>query len=419
MPFNEGESYADTVGRPEESAADIAAAAWNNFKSTQSIVGSVVDGWKREGLDEGSVNKLSPLEINKQYPGLNADRDTSIHEARFIMEKRAEVQRNQQIIDSASDSFLKGTVLPFVAGAGAMVTDPIDMGINFVTGGLGSSLKVGAGLGRKIAIDALEAGVGAAIAEAPIAMEMEETFEDYTAKQFLTNVIGASLLQVGLMHGVGKAWEGTARSVEFMGAKTSDGLIKVAEVMEKQGMNSSSILNHSINKMKELTGKADEVHLAVKETLGDKVPLGKDMIESMDNVVQAHEMGKITDAEFANFTNHAMELGVDERVLQKAVDPDATFKQTEAEIAEFKEVMNKSSQKFDPKIQKMSEELEEFNPLEYTKKHLAEHETKIDAETKAKPESADPNVSEVITEKQKVVQEKEFLRELAACRRGA
>jgi len=429
MPFDTGESYAEPIGPPEESTSAVASAAWENMGLTGTLSGAVIDGWKREGLSKMG-KAVTPAEANKMFPGLNADRDITLSEADFIMSKREKVAENQQIIDSAADSFLKGTVVPFVAGAAKAMTDPVDMGINFITGGLGAGLAAGKGLAAKIAIDALEAGVGAAIAEAPVAMEMTDTFEEYTSKHFLTNVIGAATLQVGLMHGVPGAWKGTAKSVEFMGAKTSDGLLKFADVLEKKGINSTPAIRAAVDKITELTGKADEVHLSIKETLGGKVEIGDDMIDSLRNVIKAHDDGKITDAELISFRDHAQELGVDERVIAQAMDPEKSLEFNDAETAQIKEINNspEAKQNYNPEAKKLNESLDDFDPDNFTDNHLDNEfddvfggeEFDFEGNPIAKevtPETKE--VTQVVKERNKGIQEKEFLRELAACRRGA
>lgn len=420
MPFNYAEPDLEPVGRPEESVSSIAAAAWENMSLTGTFVGSITDGWEREGLAQQG-KAVSPKEANTMFPGLNADRDITIPEAEFIMGKREQVQANQQIIDSASDSFLKGTVLPFVAGSARAMLDPIDMGINIITGGIGTGLKAGASKVRQIAIDAMEGAVGATIAETAVAKEMTDTFEEYTAKNFLTNVIGASVLQVGIMHGIPAGAKGTVKTLDFMGAKTSDGLVKFADALEAHGVNSTNSIRHLVNKLEELTNKHTEVDMSIQNTLGGKVEVGEDMTSSLKNVIDAHAEGKINDAELIAFRDQALDMGVDERVLAQAMDNEKGFEFNDAEIAEVKKINDdpKNKQGFNPEAAAETKALDDFDPDNIQSQFIKVAEAAEDTGASVDVDGKTVSTLDVKSKTAQDVQEREFFREFAACKRGA
>jgi len=412
LPLGQTQDFGEM--QPEVSGWSVAQAAWDNAGLTSTFTGAVTQSMQREELASRG-KPISPEVANGIFPGLNADRDITLSEAEFIMERRNKVKENQDIIDRASDSFLKGTALPFVAGAARAMVDPIDMGINLITGGIGTGLKVGAGLGRKIAIDAAEAAVGATIAEAAVAKEMTESFEEYTSKHFLQNVIGASVLQIGITHGAPAAWKGSAKALDFAGAKTSDNLIKLADTLESKGVSSFKGVSHLIEKIKGGVNKVDEVNMAAKNVLGDKVELGDDLPSTMKNVVEAHENGKITDQELSDFRESAIAGGVDERILKQAVDNETPFEFSDQEIAEFKEIINdeKSQSGYNKEAHDMDKEMDGFDPERLKDQHIEARKEVPEGEKVA------PEIAKEVEIETRSIKEQEFFREFAACRRGA
>lgn len=410
---------------PEVGLGRVMKAAWDNASLGATTTSAITAGIERGGLSEIGV-KQEPKKINAMFPGLNADRAITVSEAEYIMDRRKQKQENQDVIDLASDSFLKGTVAPFVSGAARSMIDPVDLSVGFITGGIGTGLAKGASVARKVAIDAAEAALAASIAEAPVAMEMNESFEEYTAKDFLQNVAMASVLQVGILHGGSSAFKGTAKALEFAGDKTADGMLRVAEVMESQGLKSDSFLNTTINKIKMKFDKITPLNNAIERNLPG-VEIGDDFSTSMKNVIKSFEDGVIDEKQLKDFRAEAIANGVDPKMMEKAVDKNAPLKFDEKEAHEVQQVIKDRTNQvdYDPDIQKVDQDMDTFDPDTFAAEEFKNTQTKLetldleDETLRFESEDVSFTAKDLKESIDKNINEQEFFKEFAACKRGA
>lgn len=412
---------------PEVSLGRVAKAAWDNASLGATTASAITSGIERGGL-ANIGEKQSPEKINKMFPGLNADRDITVSEAEYIMNRRQQMQYNQEIISKASDSFFKGTIVPFVSGAARSMLDPVDLGVGFITGGIGNGLAKGGSLARKIAIDAAEAATAATIAEAPVAMEMNETFEQYTAKNFVQNVALASVMQVGILHGGSAAFKGTAKSLEYAGGKTADGMLRVAESMENAGLKSDGFLNSTVDLIKRKFDNVEPLNMAVKNHLPENL-IGDDFGMTMRNVIKAFEDGVVDEKQLTNFRAEAIENGVDPRMIDKVVD-DGPLKFNEKEQFELSKTTQEESAKvdYDPKIVKIEKDLDNFSPEKILDEEIQATTTRLEAadlEAENVKFELDEggevqfNASTIKQDMEVGMKEQEFFKEFVNCRRGA
>lgn len=307
LPEAEGEA---SVGSIWEASQDITMTLTESFMQS-------------EARDTASKigKKLTPEEANKRFPGLQADREISEGEAQYLYDWKKEKAEKQKIINSASDSFLKGTALPFVAGAADSLTDPAEVAIGLATGGIGTGLKVGASLGKKIAIDFFEAGLSQTIAEAPIMMETNQSFEEYTSKQFAQNALMASVLQIGVQYGGSAAFKNTAKALKYAGEKTSENLYKLQRSLEKEGVNSTGVMNQLMEEIDaeySNTGKIREsVNRNFPEIDLEKAENFEDVMKIVD---ERYKAGDITDEAMDAFARDAFENGVNPQMMKRFVE---------------------------------------------------------------------------------------------------
>ena len=371
--FSEENAYV-----PEVSAGRVASAAWDIGIGDRET--SVLAKMKaRDDLSQIGP-KVKPAEINAQYPGLNADRDMTLQEAQFTFDLKQEKEESEKILQAASGSFMKGTVLPFVAGAGSAMSDPIGFGIGAFTGwGLGkvgakiaagaagkaaltgiekaATAKVGLEGAKKFAMDVFDNSIGNSISEALVWKDREESFEKYTAADFLKNAIGGSVLMTGAIHGAAKS----LKTVAKLGDKSLDSFQRMTDTVLEQEI-SPSVMESHIRIMDSVIDHTAESKGIVESSFEGKVELGDDMADSMANIKQAHSEGKISNEELKSFNEKIQESTVDNRVLD--LDKDNAFKFTDEEIVKFNEDMAnpKNSIHHDEVASQASDTMEGYDP---------------------------------------------------------
>jgi len=199
MPFSDPYSQ-ENAYVPPTSTARIAQASWDlGVEDRETSV--IAKMMARDDLSKVG-EKVSPEKLNAQFQGLNADRDMTLHEAQFVFDGKEERRKKEAIISSAS-GFWQGTVLPFVSGAASSMADPIGFAVGAFTGAaLGKAAgRASLSAGRKFALDAVDNTIGNSIAEGLVWKDREETFEEYTTKDFLQNAIGGAVIMTGATKG--------------------------------------------------------------------------------------------------------------------------------------------------------------------------------------------------------------------------
>lgn len=304
--------------------------------------------------------KLSPEMANERFPGLNADREITEGEAQYLYDWKKEKQEKQKIIDSASDSFLKGTVLPFVAGAAESLKDPAEVAIGFLTGGIGNGLAKGASIGKKVGIDMVEAAASQSIAEAPIMYETNESFEKYTVEQFAQNALLASVMQVGIVHGGSAAYKGTAKAMSYAGEKTTENLMRLQRNLEANGINSTKIVDNAMNKIKDSFEDVSVIKSRIAEHFPDTDLEGVANFEDAMNIVKKKfDNDEISVDEMDAFAKDAFESGVDPEMMKRSVE-DSQYEFPDDFVEETKTLAKDESQQvgYDNKYYKEIEEME-------------------------------------------------------------
>ena len=350
---------------PEISAGRVAEAAWDLGVGDRET--SVLSKMKaRDDLSQIG-DKLQPNEINAQYPGLNADREMTLQEAQFVSDEKQERLESEKILQAASGSFLKGTVLPFVAGAGSAMADPIGFGVGAFTGwGLGKVItKAATQAGKKLALkgaskfalDTFDNAIGNSISEALIWKDKEQTFEEYTSADFLKNAIGGAVIMTGAIHGGAKG----LRTVGKMGDKALDSFQRMTDTLAHEGK-SPAAMEDVLNIMDSVLDHTPESKGIVEASFGDRVDLGDDMADSMANIKKAHEEGKISTEELESFTEKIEDSEVDNRVLELSQDKE--FRLTDEELVKIDEKIKdpRSDLAHDHIAAKTGENMNDYNP---------------------------------------------------------
>jgi len=154
-------------------------------------------------LESQSANdeKLSPEQLNKEYPGMNFTEGKSRLVATELANRNAKYQE-LQVARSLGPQGLKGTILDFGMGAVASMTDPLEIGAGIATGfGIGFLAKTAIGkavaktavartvfgAGRLTAAEAarsVELGISQGLARKTIAQEVAKD----AAEGFIGNI---------------------------------------------------------------------------------------------------------------------------------------------------------------------------------------------------------------------------------------
>lgn len=413
----------------EEATGDVGAG--RIWKAAQEVGMTMTESFFQTEARKTAAKigkKLSPEEANTRFPGLEADREISEGEAQYLHDWKKERAENQRIIDSASDSFLKGTALPFVAGAAESLKDPAEVAIGLLTGGIGNGLAKGATLGRKIAIDAAEASVSQMIAEVPIALEQRESFEEYTAEQFLQNAVLAAAMQVGVTHGASAAFKGTAKALKFAGNKTTENLMKLQKHMEAQGISSTKALNDTITVLKNNFSEIDNLKGTISKNFPDMDMSKVDNFEDAINpVIARYKKGEITDEQLSQFTEQAIQEGADPQLMKSAVD-DSAYEFSDEVVDQVKRDANSPESKFwhEDRYDNELNELEGFNPDSVDEQVIQAYNESIQnipeealEEIVELPDGKQGKVKDLIEMSNNKKQEQQFFSEFASCLRGA
>ena len=365
------ENYSeDNAYVPEVSAGRVAEAAWDLGVGDRetSVISKMM---ARDDLSKAG-EKLSPEKINEQYPGLNADREMTLQEAQFVFDDKKEREEKEKILSAASGSFLKGTVLPFVAGAGSAMADPLGFAVGAFTGwGLGKAvtsiatkqaIKAGAKAGtkitiegaRKFALDVTDNAIGNSISEALIMKDKEQSFEEYTAADFLKNAIAGSVIMTGAIHGGAKA----VRTVAKFGDKHLDSVQRMTDTLVENGKN-PEIMNEAFDIMDNVVSHTPESKGIIESNFGDRVELGEDMADAMSNIKKAHEDGKITDSELVSFKEQIEKSEVDDRAMDVE-----NFRLTDEEVAKIDEKIKDPSTDigYNTEASKVADAMEGYDP---------------------------------------------------------
>lgn len=359
--INQSPENEDFLFRPAQGEASV-GTIWD---AAQDVTMTLMESqFQRMARDEAAKigKKLTREEAESRFPGLGADREISEGEAQYLYDWKKEREEKQRLIDTASDSFLKGTVLPLVAGAAKSFTDPSELILGLLTGGIGNGLKVGASLGKKISIDFLEAGLSQTIAEAPIMAETNESFEEYTAKQFAQNALLASVMQIGIQYGGSAAFRGVGKALRFAGEKTSQNLLELQMRLESQGVNSTGIMNTLI---KDIQGMYEDVNIA-KDVVSRNFPelqieKAENIEDLLNPVLDMYRKGDIDDAALESFTRDAMESGVNPQAMKRMIEDspiefsDDIVEQVKREANDYKNTHG-FEDRFDQEIDQLTED---------------------------------------------------------------
>lgn len=302
-----------TVGTVMENAFHL---AWRDTE-----VNSLARNRAFRDLNERG-EKISPGILNEKYPGLDKpfSRPMTMLAAQWISDETAERRQREAVISRAT-GFWKGIAAPFVAGAGAAVTDPIGFGVGAALGGIAGPIsKAVAGAGR--GAGAVRAGI--TFAENAVANSLSEfaftkqaadrELQEYTASQMLTNIVGGSLAATGISEGLGfLAKLGSKR------AQIADTTYRTAETALEEGKSVSAMLDTvegRINKDLEITPQVRDL---VDETFEGRVG-AEDMASLRDNLLQAVDEGKISMEEVSAFRGRLQQAGIPQEKMDILAD---------------------------------------------------------------------------------------------------
>lgn len=166
---------------------------------------------------------VSPAVLAEKYPEVTFDRPMSWEEARLLSESRRAEMVREAIIAAGPTGFVSG-VQKFGNSLLAMASDPLEVATMFipVVGAGGKALAV-ARLGRvggRVAVGAVEGGVGNALTE-PLYAGLSRSMQmDYTMADSLLNIGAGFVLGGGI---------GTVAGVLARGAGEAPGARSVAE----------------------------------------------------------------------------------------------------------------------------------------------------------------------------------------------
>jgi len=402
-----------TLGRVASTAFDLAAFD----RPTEAFMRSQ----KIDSLNEREENRVEPEIINKHFPGLKADRAMTMEAAQFVHEFNQEKQAKQEIISKASGSFFKGTVVPFAVGAASSAIDPVDLAVGFSVGAGFSMAAKSARIaaitskpGGKFAQEVVENAIGNTVAEAFVAEEAGQRFEEYTADQFLTNVVGGSIVSASVFRGAGafaKEMSGGFKTIQKLGPKLSDATYRMTKTMESEGISSRSVLDKFYKPIIDLLKKTDDFDVELNTRFEGKVEGGEDLVDTMRNVGEAFEKGIIEEPEFNKFVKDMKQSGMDERIVNM-LDKDKDFELNDREIGEFNKLAESERRSENPQLLKTEKELQSYDGNKKQEDMISVAEQTI----KENPDNIEfKNIQKNITTMEKA---QDLLREFHACRRG-
>lgn len=166
------------------------------------------DSATKEAIAAGKLQ--TPEALNTQYKdiGVTFDRATSPEEARLIADGRKAQIIRDALIEKTPSGFVSGAAM-FGAGLVAMATDPLEVATMFIpiVGAAGKAAAVArfGRVGGRVAVGALEGGVGNALTE-PVYYGLSRAQQlDYTMSDALMNV-GLGFVLGGGIGGVAGAF---------------------------------------------------------------------------------------------------------------------------------------------------------------------------------------------------------------------
>lgn len=225
MPFGWNQPAPnDTAG---QATWDVPANKWLGLKFEQGIhdtAGNAISRWTEDVIwDDG--NKISPQLATKVF-GLDGkltfSEPISIQRARLISSRKQEELTRQAYMDSASHSAFSakaaaGLAVSIIGG----MSHPVDFSTAFLTPIVGSAKEAellrragatrlqqafakgvfqseGTSISARAGVSFLDAAVGNAIAEIPVAIQNNRDMADYGILDSVANVVGGGVLAAGI-----------------------------------------------------------------------------------------------------------------------------------------------------------------------------------------------------------------------------
>jgi len=357
-------------GRPEAGVGDILEASFESSRLDTTLFSRVRIGALEELHNTGVL--IDPEESFKRF-GLRTDRELSEQEALFISEVQAEERSRRATIRSASRSFLKGTVLPFVGGILGAISDPLDFAIGAMTGGVAGALgkQMGAKALTTFGIAAVENMVAGAITEASVIQASQAELKDYTAQQAFFNVVAGSLAITGFVHGM----KGGISALSKMGRSHVNLGNQMAKMADDNGLDAREVTNFLESKTQEKLTLDDGIIKATNDALGDKAGPILDSVTDAKELVRTLNQkavdGEISVNDVEKFKEFAEENGSSPE-RWTIVDEDSPVKFSEKDIIEFQN-----------KLESNEFKLQDNNP-QATREPIKFEEVKADPEVEAK-----------------------------------
>ncbi len=362
MPFSEDPYSPENAFVPPTSTSRIVQSAWDSgFEDRETNI--IAKMQARESLSKVG-EKISPAKLNEQFKGLNADREMTAQEAQFVFDGKEEKRKRDAIVGSAS-GFWQGTALPFVVGAASSMADPIGFGIGAFTGwGLGKVVTKAAGGvalkgASKFALDAVDNTIGNSVAEGLVWKDREETFEEYTTKDFLTNAVGGAVIMTGAIHGGAKILKSAAK----VGDKYLRNTQQVVDTLIDNEKNPDAV-GEILKVMDKAITHTDESNIIIKESFGDEVEVGETLVDTAANIRKAVEEERISETDVEGYISRVLESDVvDDRAVD-LIDSEYSFTHTDAELADFDAKMNDKSSdlSYDKDSEEMAQTLDGYDP---------------------------------------------------------
>lgn len=352
-----------------------------SFKSAL-FEGPFADAFKTKVLDD--LNKSDPLlppeQLNKSFPGLNADKPISERAAKFIMRDREIRDGYKKTMATAPDTIFSGKIVPLAGAIAGSLADPINLSIG---GALAlTSGGTAAGLAPKLArlgiifenptvaknvatfgVNMVE-NVIAESAFTPLKMKLkEEEFEDFNAVDHLKHVLFSSAaITGGIQLGIG----GTTAIWSKLGKKYTDAPYKATELGMNADKNPSEALSIYDAHIKQDISMDDSVQMALAETIGPKIEgieKSADINDMFKTIESSVREGKISLDDVQDFRGALKANGFDDARFKYAQD-DADLdlpKTTKDQIAESLN-SRKNEIGYNEKSAKLLETQESHNP---------------------------------------------------------
>ena len=342
----------------EESPLETIEAQTSRFvpeASAASIFGASFREGQRQGLTE-SIGRLSVMDdlhntgelispdVAKAEYGLSTDRDLSRQEAIHIQDLNMESKDRSDIIQTASDSLWKGTILPFVGNMVGALSDPLDFTIGVATGGIATAVgkKLAAGKLLTFGFNAVENVVANGITEVVNQNATQQELQEYTTEQMFNNVVMGSLAMTSAVHGL-KLGIGSISNISKLGSKHVDTTQRMAEIASENGLD----VGKTVDMIEAKAAKAMELDEGIVNATHDSMgPKAQEILDSVDNskdlirvINEKAIAGEIDVAQVEGFKQAALDNGSSKERLNALTDENADTPFTEADRAEFARAM--------------------------------------------------------------------------------